>query len=94
MKNSKITGQINNDIPLSQRQLKRQFQKWLGMTPKNFQRIIRVKKVLNDLKLNPDTGLVSLAYNNGFSDQAHMTRELKKIAKVTPGQYSKLVAGS
>lgn len=81
---------LSKHIPLSQRQLERQFRKRMGMTPKEFLRILRVKKTITFLKHNPDAGLVDLAINNGFTDQAHMTREFKQIAKITPKQYSKI----
>lgn len=89
--NNDITlGSLNEYVPLSQRQTERQFQKWMSMTPKHYQRILRVKSTLNFLKYNPDTELADLALNHGFTDQAHMTREFKKIAKITPRKYSKL----
>lgn len=72
---------------VGQRQIERQFQKWLNMTPKYYQRLIRVKNTLNCLKGNPDIELVELALQQGFTDQAHMTREFKEIAKVTPKSY-------
>ena len=84
-------GPLNGDVLVSQRQLERQFQKWMDMTPKQYQRILRVKRALNFLKQAPDADLVALALDNGFSDQAHMTREFKQIAKITPKKYSKLV---
>lgn len=77
---------------LSQRQLERQFNKWLGISPKQYQRVLRVKKTLDALKMNPYAGLGGLACENGFSDQAHMTREFKQIAKITPRQYARRVA--
>jgi len=89
MQGCKTPGQLNEDISLSQRQIQRQFQKWMGMTPKHYQRIIRVKETLSFLKHNPQTSLAGLAIKNGFTDQAHMTRECKQIAKITPRQYSK-----
>ena len=92
MSDTQSLSLLSRDIPLSQRQIERQFQKWMGMTPKQYQRILRVKKTLHFLKHNLDTDLVELAHDNGFSDQAHMTREFKQIAKITPGRYSKLVA--
>lgn len=78
-------------LSLSQRQLERHFQKWMNITPKYYQRIIRVNKTLQALKLNPDAELVDLAFQYGFTDQAHMTREFQTIAKITPKQYSKKV---
>ena len=91
MQKTQTIGIVGNGFTLSQRQLERQFQKRLSMTPKQYQRIIRVQKTLNFLKHSPKTNLVELALNKGFSDQAHMTREFKQIAKITPGKYSALV---
>lgn len=85
-------GMSRTEISLSQRQVERHFRKWIGITPKQYQRIIRVKQALNLLKQNPDIDLVTLAFENGFSDQAHMTREFNSIAKITPRQYSKLTS--
>lgn len=82
-------GQLGNWVPLSQRQLERLFKKWMGMSPKQYQRILRVRNTFKELKSNSDINLVELALSNGFSDQAHMTRESRKIEKITPGQYSK-----
>ena len=88
----KASKRLYENSTLSQRQLERQFQKWVDMTPKQYQRILRVRQSLDVLKQNPDTGLVALALSHGFSDQAHMTREFNQIAKITPRQYSKRVA--
>lgn len=71
---------------LSQRQLERQFKLWLGMTPKSYQRIQRVRKVISFLRLNKDAELTDTALQFGFSDQAHMTRELQVMARTTPRQ--------
>jgi len=91
LNSSSSLGSLSGCIPLSQRQIERQFQKWMSMTPKYYQRILRVKTALNYLKYNPETELADLALNNGFTDQAHMTREFNQIAKTTPRQYSKRV---
>ena len=84
-------GELSAQVPLSQRQIERQFHKWLDMTPKYYQRISRVKAALKLLKINPTTELADLALKIGFSDQAHMTREFKYIARITPKQYTQKV---
>jgi len=91
LESKKSPGELSIHIALSQRQIERQFQKWLGMTPKYYQRISRVKKALKKLKNNPFTELVELALSEGFTDQAHMTREINDIARITPKQYSQKV---
>jgi len=91
LENKRSPGELSAQVPLSQRQIERQFQKWLDMTPKYYQRISRVKAALKLLKINPTTELADLALNIGFSDQAHMTREFRFIARITPKQYSQKV---
>ncbi|WP_087024086.1 helix-turn-helix domain-containing protein [Thaumasiovibrio subtropicus] len=84
---------LNPDtLTISQRQLERQFQRWLGVTPKQAARILRVKRTREALKQS-HAPLVDIALSQGFSDQAHMTREFKQIAKVTPYGYVKRVRG-
>jgi AraC-like DNA-binding protein len=79
-------GELSNNNLLGQRQIERQFQQWLGMTAKHYQRILRIKKTINFMYENPKVDLVDVAMQFGFSDQSHMTREFKNIAHTTPAQ--------
>lgn len=79
-------GQLSENIELSQRQIERLFKLWLGMTPKHYQRILRIKKAIYFLRLNKKVNLADVSQQFGFSDQAHMTREFRAIACTTPGQ--------
>lgn len=79
-------NQLEENIELSQRQVERMFKSWLGITPKYYQRILRVKKVICFLRLNKQVNLANVAQQFGFSDQSHMTRELRSIASITPRQ--------
>ncbi len=82
----KALGQLSESTRLSQRQIERLFKLWLGMGPKHYQRILRVKKAICFLRLQKNVNLADAAQQFGFSDQAHMTREFRAIACVTPGQ--------
>lgn len=90
---SQISLHNSTDIQgaISQRQLERIFKRWMGMTPKHYQRIRRVQAVSDVLKRNPSANLVDLALECGYADQPHMTREFKSIQQLTPGEYSKLL---
>lgn len=79
-------GQLSESVKLSQRQIERLFKLHLGMTPKHYQRILRIKKTLCFIQLNNTINLADVAQKFGFSDQAHMTREFRTIACVTPRQ--------
>lgn len=82
----KTLGNISENIKMSQRQIERLFQHRLGMTPKHYQRILRIKKAINFLRLHKNENLADVAQQFGFSDQAHMTREFRTIACITPGK--------
>lgn len=79
-------GQLSESIELSQRQIERIFKHWLGMTPKHYQRILRVKNAIRFLRLHTNVNLADVSQQFGFSDQAHMTREFRTIACITPGE--------
>lgn len=79
-------AELSHRIKLSQRQIERLFKTRLGMTAKNYQRIIRIRKAILFIQENKQMPLAEVAVELGFSDQAHMTREFKAIACVTPGK--------
>ncbi|GLX80198.1 hypothetical protein tinsulaeT_35380 [Thalassotalea insulae] len=80
---------LSQQLTIGQRQLERQFKQWVDITPKHYQRIWRVKETLEYLKHNTDANLAALALEYGYNDQAHMYREIKLIAKVTPKAFTK-----
>ncbi len=81
--------QLVEQLTVGQRQLERLFKQWAGVTPKHYQRIWRVKNTLEYLKHNTRVNLAELAIEQGFTDQAHMQREIKQIAQITPKTFVK-----
>lgn len=79
-------GELDEQIALSQRQIERLLKHWMEMTPKQYQRILRVKKAIDYLRQHKEASLVEVSQQFGFSDQAHMTREFRAIARITPGK--------
>lgn len=63
----------------------RTFKKTVGMTPYAYASQLRVIRARN-LLLKGES-LSDTAMQSGFSDQAHMTRQFKKIFGVTPGKF-------
>ncbi|WP_448546987.1 helix-turn-helix domain-containing protein [Thalassotalea fusca] len=86
IKQNKTPGQLSNNNDLSQRQIERLFKLWLKMTPKRFQRILRMQKTISFIRQQQNVDLADVAQRFGYSDQAHMTRECRSIASTTPGQ--------
>ena len=73
---------------LSTRQLQRRFQDVAGVSPKTLARTIRFEEIRNRLMFDADTSLTDLAYEFGYSDQAHFIRDFKEFADKTPGQFA------
>ena len=69
----------------SLRQLERQFQEDVGLTPKTFSRIIRLQSALRLVRQGRPLTDVALAC--GFYDQAHMTRDFRELAAMSPGAW-------
>jgi AraC-like DNA-binding protein len=71
---------------ITTRTMERLFHSTVGVSPKEFIGIIRFQQVLERLRFSTSESLLSLAVESGYYDHAHMTREVKKIAGVTPSQ--------
>ncbi len=84
-----LSGGLSGYSNQSLRQIERQFRTWLGITPKHYQRVLRIKKTVSYLRQNPDAKLADVAFQFGFSDQAHMTREFRAIVDITPRQVQR-----
>jgi AraC-like DNA-binding protein len=65
---------------LSERQLQRQFHDIAGVAPKTLARTIRFEAIRNRLMFDPDANLTELAYEFGYSDQAHFIHDFKQFA--------------
>jgi len=63
------------------------FRAAVGLTPKHFYRVKRFTEVLRSLAKGNIARLADLAASTGYADQAHMTREFREFAGVTPTQY-------
>lgn len=76
---------------LSQRQLSRQFNTFLGLSPKEFSRITRFLYSVDNIKKNPSYSLAQIAYESGYFDQAHFIHDCKEYTGMTPKElvYSK-----
>lgn len=81
-------GPLAEQLNVSRRQLERQFVEQVGVNAKTLARLIRFEEVHNRLWLAPHASLAQLAYELGFADQAHLTREFRALSSMTPGTFA------
>lgn len=81
-------GYIAKSHGTSGRTLRRHFLKYLGLGPKQTDRLIRVQNSMRTLCSDPSTSLAALSQRWGFSDQAHLSREFRALTGYTPGLFS------
>ncbi len=62
------------------------FNSAVGVTPKHYYRIQRFNEVTRQLA-GGAARLADIAAASGYSDQAHLTREFRELAGVTPARY-------
>jgi AraC-like DNA-binding protein len=76
---------LANMVGLSERQLRRRFTEAVGYGPKTLHSILRFQHALDlGRTTTPASGLAAIAYEAGYADQAHFTREVRRLAGVTP----------
>ena len=69
---------------LSERQLERRFKSEVGISPKMFSQIIKFQKAHNRLNTSTWSNLHELAWDCGYFDNAHLTREYLKLSGTLP----------
>jgi AraC-like DNA-binding protein len=62
-------------------------QRALGVSPKWLIRCFRLQDALARLGVGSDVNLSALAQVFGYFDQAHFTRDFKRVTGVSPGRY-------
>jgi len=71
-------------LGLSTRQLRRVFESNVGLGPKSFQRVRRFQRFLR--RAEGGTALAAAAADAGYSDQAHMSRDVHGLSGLTPAR--------
>ncbi len=71
------------------RTLERNFKRSSGHSVKDVSGLIRFEQVRNHLWLYPDSNLAGLAYELGYTDQSHLSRDFKRYSGTTPAAFAR-----
>lgn len=80
-------GEVADALGLLPRTLRRRFTARVGLTPKRFARVHRLRRVTRQLDGQDQADWAAVAAEHGYSDQSHLTGEFRDLAGVTPGEY-------
>lgn len=72
---------------LGYRQFKRIFTNHVGMSPKEYYKVIRFQRVLYLLQNNPIMEIADLTYSCGFYDPSHLVKDFREFSGCSPTQY-------
>jgi AraC-like DNA-binding protein len=80
-------GRLLSELGLSERSLRRYCHDAFGYGPKMLERILRFQKFLRLLRRSSAPRLSRLAAEAGYADQAHLTREVRRLSGLTPRSF-------
>ncbi len=78
-----------NGYPYTQKHLIDQFKKYIGVTPKYYQRILRFNEILKQIRQKESITWSQIAYQCGYSDQSHFIKEFNHFSGFNPQEFIK-----
>jgi len=78
-----LAGKMN----INRRNMERKFTSLIGISPKQLARVARLQATLKMLEQKKFTNLTSLAYENGYYDQAHFIKDFKEFTGISPKSF-------
>jgi AraC-like DNA-binding protein len=80
-------GELARELGYSRRRLSARFNEELGLSPKAFARVLRFERATERLTRDDGSRFAEIAQDCGYYDQAHMNRDFREFAGVSPSQY-------
>lgn len=79
-------AELAAQIGWSRKHLAARFRDVTGFSPQRYRLLARFERFAAALAVNPDKGLAELALDAGYYDQAHLTRDVRAFAAMSPGE--------
>ena len=79
-------GAVARELAISERQLRRRFHTAAGFGPKALARVLRFSRFVDAID-GGRTDLAELAFEAGYADQPHLTRETTRLAGLPPATF-------
>jgi len=82
---------LGRALAMSERTLRRRFDESFGYGPKTLDRILRHQRFVRVSRASKETSTAILAVEAGYSDQAHLVRESRRLTGTTPFEFVKIM---
>jgi len=86
-KGQSTVAEVRDQVFVSERTFERQFTAQVGLSPKQFAKIIQFKSSLERLNDENYKQLLDVGFESGFADQSHFIRSFKKYTGQTPSEF-------
>jgi AraC-like DNA-binding protein len=83
---------LRRQLDISERSLRRRSTEAFGYGPKTLDRILRFQRFLGLARQGREPRLWELAYGAGYADQAHLSREVRRLSGLTPAEVVRQLA--
>ena len=87
-------AQLQTSTGYSPRRFTTLFTDAVGLTPKLYSRINRLRSVVERVARGGEVAWADLASEYGYYDQSHLTRDFREFSGVTPGEYRPVAPGA
>lgn len=84
--------ELRDKLTVAERTLERHFLKEIGVTPKQFSKIIQFSSSLQQMTEADYANLTEIGFDNGFADQSHFIRSFKRFTGKTPKEFQKQIS--
>jgi len=79
--------ELADKMNINCRNMERKFISLIGISPKQLARVARLQATIKMLEQKKFTNLTSLAYENGYYDQAHFIKDFKEFTGISPKSF-------
>jgi len=83
-------NELADRLNITERTLRRKFNHYVGISPKKFAKIIQFQTSLGQISTGDFSKLTDVVYENGYADQSHFIRNVRKFTGKRPLQLKNL----
>lgn len=79
--------ELADQVNINRRNMERRFASVIGISPKQLSKVVRLQATLRMLEQKNFSNLTSLAYENGYYDQAHFIKDFREFTGMSPKSF-------